>query len=37
MTEFGRRAWSGRFPAFDGKKNLYSCNELPVGNDGPVN
>jgi len=36
MIVFGRNVWSTRHPAFDGKKNLYSCGDLPVGNDGPV-
>lgn len=36
MIVFGRNVWSNRHPAFDGKKNLYSSGDLPVGNDGPV-
>ncbi|PNF14863.1 hypothetical protein B7P43_G05156, partial [Cryptotermes secundus] len=31
MEEFRRKHYPGRFPAFDGKKNLYSSGELPFG------
>jgi hypothetical protein len=31
MEEFRRRHFPHRYPAFDGKKNLYSSGELPFG------
>jgi hypothetical protein len=31
MEEFRLKNYPGRFPAFDGKKNLYSSGELPFG------
>jgi hypothetical protein len=31
MEEFRRRNYPQRFPAFDGKKNMYSSGELPFG------
>jgi hypothetical protein len=31
MEEFRRKHYPRRFPAFDGRKNLYSSGELPFG------
>jgi hypothetical protein len=31
MEEFRQKHYPGRFPAFDGRKNLYSSGELPFG------
>ena len=36
FKKYGRERLGGGRPAFDGKKNIYSCKELPVGDDGVI-